>query len=108
MSIEFLRPEVNELKPRILEKHRSLMLQAEHGDHLQKQAKLELLEHMNDELHRRVVVCQDQHPVEVWSFGLRLDLGDDRRRRAARPSGLLVIAHPGIPRGNERRNSVGS
>lgn len=54
----------------------------------------ELLQYMDDEFHRRVVVVQDQHAIEVRSFGLRLDLGDDRSvraRRAART--VLVIAH---------------
>ena len=36
----------------------------------------EFLQHMNDELHRCVVVIQNQDAVEIGPFGLRLDLGD--------------------------------
>jgi len=56
----------------------------------------ELLQHVNDEFHRRVVVVQNQDTVKVWTLGLRLDLGDDRGRRAAGPGiAVLVIAHSG-------------
>ena len=64
----------------------------------------ELLQHVNDELHRRVVVVQDQDAIEVRALGLRLDLGDDRRRRtAASPHAVLVIAHSGSRSGASRR-----
>ena len=49
----------------------------------------EFFQHMNDEFHRRVVVVQDQHPVEVRPLGLRLDLGDDARWQSpARDAGI--------------------
>ena len=44
----------------------------------------ELLEHVNDELHRRVVVIQQKNAVEARPFCLRLGLGDyGRAGRAA-------------------------
>ena len=57
----------------------------------------EALDDVNDELHRRVVVVQNQHAVQVRTLGLRLDLGDDRRRGTVGPSGtiLIVVGHPG-------------
>ena len=49
---------------------------------------------MNDEFHRRVVVVQDQHPIQARPLGLRLHLGDDGGSRTARRTGTaLVIAH---------------
>src|SRR5262249_51831214 len=50
----------------------------------------EALKHMHDELHRRVVVVEQQHAVEVGALGLRPGLGDDRRARRAR-SALAVV-----------------
>jgi len=46
-------------------------------------------------LHRRVIVVQYQHAVEMGRFVFGFDLGDDRRRRPARPrpERFLVIAH---------------
>src|SRR6478672_4589359 len=38
----------------------------------------ETFQHVHDELHRRVVVVEDQHPVHARPLGLRLGLGDDR------------------------------
>ena len=48
---------------------------------------------MHDELHRRVVVVQQQHAVEARPLGLRLGLGDDRgARRARAPAfGIVVV-----------------
>src|SRR5688572_23601623 len=37
------------------------------------------LEHVNDELHRGVVVIEDEHPIHTRTLGLWLCLGDDRR-----------------------------
>jgi hypothetical protein len=37
----------------------------------------EALEDVDHELHRRVVVIEQQHPVEVRPLGLRLGLGDN-------------------------------
>ena len=36
-----------------------------------------LFQHQNNELHRRVIVIQDQHTVEVRTLGLGLDPGND-------------------------------
>jgi len=56
----------------------------------------ELLQDVNHELHRRVIVVQNQHAIEIWTLGLRLDLGDDGSRRTAGASGaVFVIAHSG-------------
>src|SRR5262245_66546896 len=43
------------------------------------------------ELHRRVIVVQQQHAVEIGPLGLRLGLGDDRGARRARPSPFAVV-----------------
>lgn len=55
----------------------------------------ELLQNMNNELHRSVVVVQDQHAVEVRALGLGLDLGDDGRAwpppRPSLPLSSLLI-----------------
>ena len=51
----------------------------------------EALEHMDHELHRRVIVVQQQHAVEIGPLGLRLGLGDDRGARRARPSPFAVV-----------------
>ena len=48
----------------------------------------EPLEHMDHELHRRVVVVEQQDAIEVRPLGLRPRLGDDRRPRPA----LVVLA----------------
>src|SRR6202035_5769165 len=55
-----------------------------------------LLQHVDDKLHRRVVVVQYQYAVEIWTFRLRLDFGDDGCGRTGGSSGAaLVIAHSG-------------
>jgi hypothetical protein len=48
----------------------------------------EPLQHVHNELHWRVIVLENEHPVHVWPLGLRLGLGDDS---GARPA-LLVPA----------------
>ena len=49
------------------------------------------LQHMHDELHRGVVVVEEQDPIEAGPLGLRLGLGDDRRARRARPPAFGVV-----------------
>ena len=48
----------------------------------------ELLKHVDDELHRRVVVVQQQHSIQRRFLRLRLRLGDHRRPDAG------VLDHP--------------
>jgi hypothetical protein len=56
----------------------------------------ELLEHVDDEFHRRVIVVQNQDTIEIRAFGLRLDLGDDGGGRTAGPAcAVLIVAHSG-------------
>src|SRR5437764_13368443 len=56
----------------------------------------------NDELHRSIVVIQDQDAIKIRALGLWLDLGDDGSSRTAGASGaVFVIAHSGR-RGRER------
>src|SRR6266849_2407357 len=43
----------------------------------------ELLQNVNDEFHRRVIVVQNQDPIEIRALCLRLDLGDDGCGRTA-------------------------
>ena len=38
----------------------------------------ESLQHLNDKLHRRIIVVEQQHPVEARLLGLRLGLGNNR------------------------------
>ena len=55
----------------------------------------EALQHVDHELHRRVVVVEDQHAVEVRPLGLRLGLGDDRGPgRAGLATLALVVREP--------------
>src|SRR3981081_828650 len=56
-----------------------------------------LLQHVNDKLHRRVIVVQYQYAVQIWTFRLRLDFGDDGSGRTAWSAGaaLVVLAHAG-------------
>src|SRR5207248_3712545 len=66
----------------------------------------EFFQHMNDELHRCVVVVQNQHPIEVGPLGFRLDLGDDGSRGPPGPAGtVLIVAHSGSRRGGGRIKS---
>ncbi len=56
----------------------------------------ESLQHVNHELHRRVVVVEQQHPVHARPLGLRPRLGDDGGPRSAGILPLLavVVGHP--------------
>ena len=55
----------------------------------------EALEHVHDELHRRVVVVEDEHTVHARPLGLRLGLGDDGGARPPRlaPPLAVVVRH---------------
>src|SRR5882757_9574845 len=54
----------------------------------------ELLQNVNDKFHRRVIVVQNQDPIEIRALCLRLDLGDDGcGRTAAAPGAVLIVAH---------------
>src|SRR6476660_4350209 len=68
----------------------------------------EPLKDVNDELHRSVVVVEDQNAIEVRALGLRLDLGDDRSRRTAGvPVAVFVVAHLGSGRRRDGRSVYG-
>lgn len=55
----------------------------------------EPLQHVHNELHWRVVVVENEHPVHVWPLGLRLGLGDDSGARPTLvPALAIVIGHP--------------
>src|ERR1043166_3840114 len=49
------------------------------------------LKNVNDELHRRVVVVQDEDLVETGFLGLRARLGDQPG-----PGSVTAVAHPAI------------
>src|SRR5262245_30477240 len=51
----------------------------------------EPLEHVNDELHRRVVVVEQQNAIKTRSLRLRLGLGDDGRPRAVLALTLSIV-----------------
>ena len=53
----------------------------------------ELFQDVDHELHRRVIVVENQDAVQVGSLGLRLDLGDDGGSRPAR-TGRAVFVLP--------------
>ena len=56
----------------------------------------ELLQNVNDEFHRRVIVIQYQDAIQVRPLGLRFDLGDDGCRRTACPARrVIVVARSG-------------
>ena len=51
----------------------------------------EFFQNMDDELHRRVVVVEQQHFIQAGLFGARTRLGDDPGAGAVPPV-LLVVA----------------
>ena len=51
---------------------------------------------LHHELHRGVIVVQEQHAVETGAFGLRLGLGNDRCARRARAPALGVVIVVGV------------
>ena len=53
----------------------------------------EPLEDIDDELHRRVVVIQNQNSVQGGLLKLRLDLRDDRRPHPVSLITLLALGH---------------
>ena len=55
----------------------------------------EAFQNMHDELHRRVVVIENEDPVHVRPLGLRLCLGNDRSARPALlvPALTIVVSH---------------
>ena len=56
----------------------------------------ELLQNVNDEFHRRVIVIQYQDTIQIRPLGLRFDLGDDGcRRTAGSARRRIVLAHSG-------------
>src|SRR5260370_27729076 len=54
----------------------------------------EFLQDVNDKFHRRVVVVQYQHTIEVRALGLRLYLCDDRPRPPAGPPRAVLLLAP--------------
>ncbi len=53
----------------------------------------EPFEHIHDEIHRRVVVVQQQHLVEARPLGLRPRLGDDMGAGLVTPARIAVPRH---------------
>ena len=53
----------------------------------------ETLQHVNDELHRSVIVVQDKNAIQRRLLRLGLDLGDDRRPGAAPFVVLPTLSH---------------
>src|SRR5262245_54720116 len=65
----------------------------------------EPLKDVHDNLHRRVIVVENQDPVHIWPLGLRLGLRNDT---GARPTLLIaalaiVVRHPGRAAGWQER-----
>jgi len=56
----------------------------------------ESFQHVHDEFHRRVIVVENEHAVQIWPLGLRLGLGNDRGAGATRFVAALavIIGHP--------------
>ncbi len=71
----------------------------------------EPLQDMHHELHRGVVVVEDQHAVKIRPLGLRLGLGNDGGTRVAPVAAFFVIVsrrpHPGRGAGAPFGNSTG-
>ena len=64
----------------------------------------EFFQHVNDKLHWRVVVVQDQDPVEIGPFGFRFDLGDNRGGRSAGSArAVFIVGHSGRECDDRRR-----
>ena len=56
----------------------------------------ELLQHVNDELHRGIIIVQYKDPIEVRPLGPWLDLGDNGSGRATGSAGtVLIVAQSG-------------
>ena len=65
----------------------------------------EALQNMHDELHRRVIVVENEDSVHVRALGLRLCLCDDRGARPALlvPALAVIVSHTGGPRAPDRK-----
>src|ERR1700733_12721273 len=63
----------------------------------------EALENMDHELHRRVIVIEQQDPIEVRPLGLRLGLGNNRSARSALAFPFAIVIGEAC-----RRHSVGN
>lgn len=59
----------------------------------------ESLQNMNDELHRRIIVVQDQNAIQARPLRARLRLGDNGRTRPGPVRTSVVLGHAG---GKER------
>src|SRR5713101_5839610 len=62
----------------------------------------EALQHVHYELHRRVVVIEQEHSVHIGPLDLRPGLGDDRASRRAGQARIaaaalaIIVSHPGL------------
>ena len=67
----------------------------------------EAFQNMHDELHRRVVVVENEDPVHVRPLGLRLRLRDDRGARTALLVSTLaiIVGHASGPQDTDRKVS---
>ena len=65
----------------------------------------EALQNMHDELHRRVVVVENEDPLHIRPLGLRFCLGDDRGARPALlvPALAIIVRHTGGSRTTDRK-----
>ena len=68
----------------------------------------EAFQNMHDELHRRVVIVENENPVHVRPLGLRLGLGDDRSARTALLVSTLaiIVGHTGGWHNTDRKVSL--
>ena len=68
----------------------------------------EAFQNMHDELHRRVIVVENEDPVHVRPLGLRLGLGDDRSARPALVVATLaiIVGHTGGAQFTDRQVSL--
>src|SRR5690242_16231016 len=54
----------------------------------------DLLQNVDDELHRRVVVVENEHLVEAWFLGLGARFRDDAGARVTVPRSLAALPSP--------------
>ena len=68
----------------------------------------EAFQDMHDELHRRVVVVENKHPVHIRPLGLRLSLGDDRGAWSTLlvPALAIIVSHTSGRRPTDRKVSL--
>lgn len=57
----------------------------------------EALQHVHNELHRGVIIIEDEYTIHVRPLGLRFGFGNDRGARAALlvPALTIIVGHPG-------------